>query len=94
MSSGHKPLGRTVVVSNPHGLHLRVASRIAQLVRDGQCRATLSCKGCAHADGCSVMQMLALGVTSGQVVTISATGPDASEMVSQIAEVLTEGAGI
>ncbi|HEV2370992.1 MAG TPA: HPr family phosphocarrier protein [Streptosporangiaceae bacterium] len=42
------------------------------------------------ADAKSVLGVMGLGATSGQSVTVSATGPDASEAVDEVAGILAE----
>jgi phosphocarrier protein HPr len=42
------------------------------------------------ADAKSVLSVMGIGATSGQVVTVRATGPDAAEAVAAIAGILAE----
>ena len=42
------------------------------------------------ADAKSVLSVMGIGATSGQVVTVRATGPDADEAVAAITEILAD----
>jgi phosphotransferase system HPr (HPr) family protein len=67
---------RSVVVANPEGLHARVAVAIAQTVRRGNSRVTLT-KGEQRAEAIDVLQVLAMGTAQGERLEIEAAGPDA-----------------
>jgi phosphotransferase system HPr (HPr) family protein len=68
-------------------LHARPAGAFA--VAAGRFAATVSVSaGSKTADGKSVLGVMGLGATSGEVVTVSADGPDAAEAVSALIAIL------
>lgn len=79
---------------NKHGIHLRVAGKIATLAGKHDCRVRLSCDGCRHADACSVLQLLSLGAAQGTLVSVQADGPDEDAVVKKLANLFQDGAGI
>ena len=70
-------------------LHARPAGALA--VTAGRFAATVRIMaGDNSADAKSVLGVMGLGATTGQHVTVSATGPDARDAVEAIIAVLTE----
>ncbi len=80
-------------VSNPHGLHLRVAAQIVQKSRDYKSRIIV-CKGYTRAQVTSILDLLLLGAEKGTELRIIAEGEDEKQAIHDISEVLTDGAGI
>ena len=78
-------LTRTVVVSNPQGLHARPASLIMKLSNRFQSRIELV-KGNERVDGKSILEILTLGATPGTNLVIEADGPDAESALEALAE--------
>jgi phosphocarrier protein len=76
---------RTVVVSDPNGLHLRSAARIVKSCKKFDCRISLGRDDYPNADACSILQLLLLKATRGSEVTITAIGPDEKEACREIA---------
>lgn len=74
---------RTVVVTDPIGLHARTAVGIADVVRRSQSTVTLV-KDERRASGTEVLQMLSLYVPRGESVTIQAVGPDADAVLDAL----------
>jgi phosphotransferase system HPr (HPr) family protein len=74
---------RTVVVSDPMGLHARPAARVAQAASPRPCRVTLTYEG-ASADAKSIVQLLGLFVPGGAQVEIVATGDDADACLDAV----------
>jgi PTS hybrid protein len=73
-------------VADPVGLHARPAAQLARLA--GTFDAEVTVDG-ASAD--SVLELMALGVRRGDVVRISATGPQAAEAVEALTRMLEQG---
>jgi phosphotransferase system HPr (HPr) family protein len=71
---------RTVVITNPEGLHMRVASAIAETVRRGKSQVTLS-KGEQRVEATSVWQILTIGAAQGERIEVEAVGPDAAAVL-------------
>jgi phosphotransferase system HPr (HPr) family protein len=70
-------------------LHLRPAGALA--VAAGRFAAAVSVSaGSKTVDAKSVLGLMGLGATSGQVVTVSAEGPDADEAVAALIAMIGE----
>jgi phosphotransferase system HPr (HPr) family protein len=78
---------RTVRIANPHGLHARPASSIVEKALDFDAEVTIVA-GERHANAISITQVIALGATVGDEVTVSASGDDAEEAVNAVLSVL------
>ena len=74
---------RTVVVTNPAGLHTRAAADIAKVVRNSRSKVMLS-KDYNHADGTDVLAIVALYAPCGSRVTVEAAGPDAAQVLQAL----------
>jgi phosphotransferase system HPr (HPr) family protein len=85
---------KQMVIETKHGLHLRMAGAIAKLAGANDCRLRLSCDGCHHADGCSVMQLLTLGAAQGTELEVQADGPDEDRVLKGLSDIFHDGAGI
>jgi len=79
---------REIVVSNKLGLHARPAMQFVDLANQFKSDITVNKLGeePAEADGKSVMQMIILAATEGTKMRIDATGDDAGEAVTKLAE--------
>lgn len=78
---------RTVQIVNPHGLHARPAAALVEKALDFDAEVTIVA-GEKQANAISITQVLALGASVGDVVTISASGDDADAAVDAVLEVL------
>jgi len=76
------------------GLHLRVAARIVKEVQHHQSVVHIRCKGCPHANACSIFELLKLGAAQGTPLEIVAEGPDEDAALRALSTVFDEGAGI
>ena len=71
------------VVADPVGLHARPAAAFVRLAASFDADVTVN-----GADGGSVLELMALGVTQGQRVLIEATGADATRAVAALTDML------
>lgn len=85
---------RTVVVGCEHGVHARVAARVATLAREHQSIVHVHCAGCPRANACSIMQLLCLGAGAGTRLRVVAEGPDEDAVVDAVTGVFRDGDGI
>ena len=85
---------RQVVVGNPHGLHLRVASRVVKLVQSHGARVRLVGGDEREADARSVLDLLTLGANRGESLRVEAEGPDEVQVADRLEDLLSDGAGI
>ena len=74
---------RTVVVTDPSGVHARSAVAIAKTVRHGKSQVTLI-KDRQPVAGTDVLQILTLVAHQGDAVTLEAVGPDAEAVLDAI----------
>jgi phosphotransferase system HPr (HPr) family protein len=70
-------------------LHARPAGALAVAAAKFAAAVRVAVGG-NSSDAKSVLGVMGLGATTGQCVTVSATGPDAQEAVSAVISILTE----
>ena len=88
-------LTKTVKVVNENGLHLRVAGKIVELIKNSCSKVSLNCQKCKkNADGCSILQMLLLEATKGHDLQIIVEGKDEKMILTKLEEIFTNGEGI
>ena len=85
MSDGR--LTRTVVVTNPQGLHARPADLFVKLASKYQAKVEVIKEG-ERVDGKSILAILTLAAVEGTPLTIEATGPDALAALDALAELV------
>lgn len=83
---------REITIGSPHGLHMRVASRIAQLSKEHGTEISLLSGDNRTASGSSVLDMLTLGIQHGSTVRVTIEGPAEHLVADQISELLAVGA--
>ena len=83
---------RSVVVTNPLGLHARAAARFVHLASrfTSQIRVARDSK---VMDGKSIMGILLLAAARGMTLTISADGPDEASAVDSLIDLVASGFG-
>jgi phosphotransferase system HPr (HPr) family protein len=74
---------RTVVVTDPSGVHARTAVAIAEAVRRSRSKVTLV-KDRRPVSGTDVLQILTMVAHQGDTVTLEAVGPDADAALSAL----------
>ena len=74
---------RTVVVTNPEGLHARAAVLVAELARRVSAKVELV-KGTQRVDGTDVLQVLSLGTLKGEWLVFEVTGEDADAVLDEL----------
>jgi len=84
--------GRLVRISNPSGLHARPAAEIVERMLDFDADVTIVA-GDRRANAVSITQLIALGASVGDEVSISASGDDAEAAIDAVLAVLLEGDG-
>ena len=81
---------RTVIVTDPAGVHARNAVDIAKVVRKFRSKVVVS-KDCQQAEATDVLQMLSLVMPCGTQVLLEATGPDAEDVLNAIEPLFAAG---
>ena len=74
---------RTVVVTDPAGVHARTAVAIADTVRRSKSQVTLT-KDQQPVAGTEVLQILTMVAHQGEAVTLEAVGPDAEAVLDRL----------
>lgn len=82
---------RQVVLTDPSGLHLRPAAKLAILTRSFRSDIRVIASG-ATADAKSLLDLVVLAAGCGTTLDIVAHGPDAEEAVAAVSALL--GAGL
>lgn len=79
----------TVQVLDPIGLHARPASQIVKLVKESGLEITIGREGQEFAKANSALRMMALKISTGEVLTVDVTTQDrelAEKIIAQIQE--------
>jgi phosphocarrier protein len=76
-----------VTVKNAAGLHMRPAMQFVDIANQYQSSVSVS-NGQTIAEGKSIMQMSMLAATCGMKLRITAEGPDSSEVVEKLRELV------
>ena len=78
---------RQVEIKNADGLHMRPAMQFVDIANGFDCDITVS-NSQNSVDGKSIMQMSMLAATCGTKLTIKADGPDATEALDALQELV------
>lgn len=78
---------RTVVVTNPQGLHARPADLFVKTASRFVSKVELI-KGQERVDGKSILSLLTLAAVEGTRLSIEAVGPDAQQALDALAELV------
>ena len=80
-------LTKELTIINPSGLHARPAALVVDRAKGLTSTVTIEANG-KSADAKSILAVLSLGATKGDVATITAHGDDAEDAIAQIAEIM------
>jgi len=84
---------RKVTIINPAGLHARPSLAVLQTVRNSKSKVEVRTPR-ASADAGDILQLLSLGATHGAELTLTATGPDAEQVLEALALQFADGFGL
>ena len=84
---------KKVIVRTKNGLHMRVANRIIEKIKQSRSRIVFR-KGRSDADARSILDLLMLAVAEGSEVEIIVDGGDEETVLRELEAVLIDGAGI
>lgn len=76
-------------ITSDLGLHAKYCTMLVKTCNDFAAKATLSCRGIT-ADFKSIMGVMALGVSAGEVITINIAGSDEVEAMKRLSLQLSE----
>jgi phosphotransferase system HPr (HPr) family protein len=80
-------LRRTVVITNPQGLHMRPAAAFAESAARFESAVTVARAG-NLVDGKDMLQLLLLAAECGTELELEAIGPDAAVALDALAQIL------
>jgi phosphocarrier protein HPr len=83
---------RSVIVTNPLGLHARAAARFVHLAARYTSQIRVA-RGAKVMDGKSIMGILLLAAARGTTLTISADGADEASAVAALTQLVESGFG-
>jgi phosphotransferase system HPr (HPr) family protein len=83
---------REVTIKNKSGLHARPAHAFVQAATKFNSKITIS-KGSRTGSGKSIVNIIALGLTQGTEITISAEGEDEKQAVDTLIELVNSKFG-
>lgn len=83
---------RTVVVQNPHGLHIRPARLVAQEAMRHPCTIEVVRDG-IRADAKSILNLMTLGAVQGSQLMVEARGESAEQAAEAIVAILANDLG-
>jgi phosphocarrier protein HPr len=83
MSGPANPVVRVLRIVNEKGLHARASAKFVQTVEKFDAEVTVSRNG-ESAGGNSIMGLMMLAAGIGISITVTATGPQASEVVDAL----------
>jgi phosphocarrier protein len=84
---------KKMIIHNEHGLHSRVALRVAEKCKTCSSQITV-CKGCGKASGCSVLELLMLGAEKGAEIEVTAVGGEEQKSLNDLSQIFSQGSGI
>ena len=79
-------------MQNESGMHFRAASCFVQLARQYRSDVRV-CRDGHTVDGKSVLELATLAAERGATLDIEAVGPDAAEVVGELAKIVLSGFG-
>jgi phosphocarrier protein HPr len=83
-----------VTIQNASGFHIRPAQLFSEKAAQFQSTIMIKPEGTTmEADAKSILNLMTLGLEKGSVITIQAEGPDETEAVAQLAELVQSGFG-
>ena len=84
---------RRVTLTHPAGLHARPSRAVALTVRRFQAKVQIRCGG-QVVDAGDILQLLSLGATVGSELVLSAKGPDAQQVLDELARLFADNFGL
>lgn len=81
-----------LTIAAPHGLHIRVAAKIVELVRRSEATVRLFNRHNRTADGGSIISLMTLGLAHGHPVRVEVEGRHERAVADRLAEIFNESA--
>jgi phosphotransferase system HPr (HPr) family protein len=86
---GTRSAKRTVIVTNPAGLHARPSAAIVEAVRRFKSQVQIRSRN-EVVDARSILELLTLGAKQGSELVLTAKGPDAEQVLDAVVEELSK----
>jgi len=83
---------RDFAIVNQRGLHARASAKFVQLVSSYNARVSVEKDGIS-VGGTSIMGLMMLAASPGCCIRVSASGPDAAELLDALGELIAERFG-
>ncbi|HPA77826.1 MAG TPA: HPr family phosphocarrier protein [Kiritimatiellia bacterium] len=83
-----------ITVRFEHGLHMRVAAQIAKIAQRFNAAVHIRKEGRPQANAGSILEIMSLGATAGEHLSVSADGPEKDEAVRAVTGLFDQGGGI
>ena len=90
MSGDGQPIRRIVTIRNKRGLHARAAARFVKLAAEFEADIRVTKNG-SIVSGRSIMGLMMLAAGIGSTIEIRATGADAEQAITAMADLVTGG---
>jgi phosphotransferase system enzyme I (PtsI) len=81
-------LRQAILITNPQGLHMRPITTFVEVATRFQSDIHLGKKGCELVNGKSAIQLLSLGAEQGTELILEVSGPDATEALGALVDIL------
>jgi phosphotransferase system HPr (HPr) family protein len=85
-------LEKSIVVTNPSGLHARPAALLVQEAGKHPCDVRIR-KGDLEVDGKSILGIMSLAVAKGDTITVKTDGPGEQEALDALVGLIQSGLG-
>ncbi len=92
MSQAAAPETRIIKIVNRRGLHARASAKFVKVAETFQADIQVT-KGCETVGGTSIMGLMMLAASKGCRITVSATGPQASEAIDSLESLIADKFG-
>ncbi len=79
-----------LTIATPHGLHLRVAAKIVELVRRTEAKVRLFGRDNRQADGGSIISLMTLGAEHGHPLRVEVEGRNEQAVAEGLSEIFGE----
>jgi phosphotransferase system HPr (HPr) family protein len=84
---------RKLIVLNPAGLHARPSLAVVQTVRHSKSKVEIDTPR-ERVDASDILQLLSMGAEQGAELVFTASGPDAEDVLNQLAKLFTDRFGL
>lgn len=91
-TASRSSIRREFAIVNQRGLHARASAKFVQLVSGHEATVTVEKDGIT-VGGTSIMGLMMLAASPGHVITVTASGKDAEELMASLEKLIAERFG-